>query len=129
MPWKPKKPCKNRDCVELVESHETYCARHKRNEARRYEKYYRPQTSREKKKAYNSEKWKKLRNEILSANPFCVECGERATEIDHLAAVEVDHPLFFARGNLRAMCKPCHSRKTANLNTPKRGIRYRRGNE
>ncbi len=55
--------------------------------------------------------WRKLRLMYLRANPLCVVCGDAANEVDHIRPR--------ARGggddwsNLQALCKPCHSRKTA----------------
>ena len=63
-------------------------------------------------------KWRKLRAHILRQEPFCRSCDEPATEVDHIT------PL--ARGgtndseNLQALCKRCHSRKTATENAPTR---------
>lgn len=39
-----------------------------------------------------------------------------AREVDHVTPHQGDEGLFFSWGNLRALCKPCHSRKTAREN-------------
>jgi 5-methylcytosine-specific restriction protein A len=55
--------------------------------------------------------WTKRRNAHIKANPYCVLCGAKATDVDHV--------LNKARGgtdeasNLRSLCKRCHHRKTA----------------
>jgi 5-methylcytosine-specific restriction protein A len=36
-----------------------------------------------------------------------------ATEVDHKKAHHGDQGLFWDRYNWQALCKPCHSRKTA----------------
>ncbi len=77
----------------------------------------RPQTRRLTSAAY-SHKWRKCRAHFLAANPFCVFCLETgtetiATQVDHVKAA-ADHPdLFFEHSNLRSLCGPCHSRRTA----------------
>ena len=46
MPTKPKHPCAWPGCPELVESGERYCEKHRRQEARRYERYGRDPATR-----------------------------------------------------------------------------------
>jgi 5-methylcytosine-specific restriction protein A len=59
------------------------------------------------------EPWKRLRIAFLKRHPRCVECGAPANEVDHVKSVR-DFPLLrLAWKNLQALCKPCHSRKTA----------------
>ena len=56
--------------------------------------------------------WRAIRAAFLKAHPFC-ECGAEAREVDHVVSLR--------RGgsnkpsNLRAMCKPCHARKTVEV--------------
>lgn len=60
--------------------------------------------------------WRRLRNDVLQANPLCVEC-ERIGRVE--LAVEVDHEVAVinggteARTNLRGLCRACHVAKTA----------------
>lgn len=63
-------------------------------------------------------KWQAARADYLSAHPLCVRCREAgrveaATEVDHIEAHRGDLGLFWRRSNWQALCKPCHSRKTA----------------
>ena len=56
------------------------------------------------------DRWRSIRRAFLQVHPLC-SCGAPATEVDHK---DGSGP----RGNndwsnLEAMCKPCHSRKTA----------------
>ena len=46
----------------------------------------------------------------LSTHPLC-SCGARATEVDHIDSLRSGGT--HADSNLRAMCKPCHSSRTA----------------
>lgn len=56
--------------------------------------------------------WQKLRREFLKHNQFC-KCNERATDVDHIESVASRPDLRLVWSNLRAMCHPCHSRRTA----------------
>jgi 5-methylcytosine-specific restriction protein A len=50
----------------------------------------------------------------LSDNPICEICGQRlSTEVDHIEPHQGDLKLFFNYKNLQALCKKCHSKKTA----------------
>lgn len=64
--------------------------------------------------------WRALRASHLGEHPLCVKCGERgltvaATEVDHIRAHRGDDTLRLDAGNLRSLCKSCHSRKTATV--------------
>ncbi|CUH68670.1 HNH endonuclease [Thalassovita gelatinovora] len=67
---------------------------------------------------YATKEWKTGRRVYLARNPLCVDCGElglvvEATEVDHVKPHRGDRAKFFDRSNWQALCKPCHSRKTA----------------
>jgi len=57
--------------------------------------------------------WSKLRFRFLHHNPNCVVCGAPATHVDHVKSVREAPHLRLEWSNLRAMCAPCHSRRTA----------------
>lgn len=62
--------------------------------------------------------WRRIRAEWLRQHPTCTECAKRgrltsATEVDHIVPHRGDRALFYEPTNLQALCKPCHSRKTA----------------
>ena len=50
-------------------------------------------------KRYQSKKWRAFRESFLKENPLCKNFE--------------DDPLFYDKNNLQALCKRCHSRKTA----------------
>jgi len=67
-------------------------------------------------RGYDAE-WRKLRDSIIDANPFCVVDGKPGYEDDPLV---VDHTVPISAGgarldpsNLQPMHASCHSRKTA----------------
>ena len=61
--------------------------------------------------------WQKFREIFLRKNPLCVMCKadgrvEAATEVDHDIPHRGDKSLFW-NNKFNALCKPCHSKKTA----------------
>lgn len=56
--------------------------------------------------------WQRLRRMYLRRYPVCEKCGAPATEVHHVHAL-VDGGPRLCYDNLQALCKPCHSRKTA----------------
>jgi 5-methylcytosine-specific restriction enzyme A len=60
--------------------------------------------------------WRKLRVIYLREHPLCVHCQQHGMIV---AATEVDHIIAKRNGgsndddNLQALCKSCHSKKTA----------------
>ncbi|WP_413207011.1 HNH endonuclease [Rhodospirillum sp. A1_3_36] len=62
---------------------------------------------------YSSPEWRTLRSQVLKAQPLCVVCGSRSEIVDHIKPWKGDPALFLDHRNLQALCRPCHSRKTA----------------
>ena len=58
---------------------------------------------------YDSKRWRTIRARHIGRNPECVACGRAATECDHISGDHTDN----RPENLQALCKACHSRKTA----------------
>ncbi|MBP7336877.1 HNH endonuclease [Niveispirillum sp.] len=111
MPWSPPKPCAHPGCGALV--HSRYCAAHQR--AERAASDARRPSARE--RGYGS-KWERARAEFLACNPWCVRCKEagrqvQASHVDHITPHRGDDRLFWSRSNWQALCRPCHSSKTA----------------
>lgn len=111
MPYKPKRPCAYPGCGLLADSGE-YCAEHKKVVTKRYNQYQRDPASN---KRYGRS-WKRIRDRYIKAHPLCEECDKNGRI---KAAEEVHHILPLSKGggnetsNLMALCKPCHSRITA----------------
>jgi 5-methylcytosine-specific restriction enzyme A len=69
---------------------------------------------------YRTKRWQRLRAKVLrDADYLCVQdgkresCGVVATEVDHITPHRGNPNLFWNRSNLQAMCRSCHSQKTA----------------
>ncbi|WP_275782443.1 HNH endonuclease [Pararhizobium gei] len=64
---------------------------------------------------YSERAWWKLRSQRLKAEPWCRFCRQAgvmsaATIADHIRPHRGDRRLFFDRGNLQSLCKPCHDK-------------------
>jgi len=60
-------------------------------------------------RGYNYE-WRVIRAKHLLAYPLCGVCGGSATEVDHMLPLAMGGTN--EAGNLRSLCKPCHSAHT-----------------
>jgi len=63
-------------------------------------------------KLYNTGAWQKLRALHKRANPFCVVCGKKGTDIDHINKHNGNPAKFFDSFNLQTLCRDCHNQKT-----------------
>lgn len=63
---------------------------------------------------YRSKRWRRVRRLVLMEHPGCSteDCRRYATEVDHIVRIEAGGDPW-DDSNLQALCKPCHSRKTA----------------
>ena len=64
------------------------------------------------------EAWRRCRAAFLAANPLCTDCLERrryraSVEAHHIVKVRDDPSRRLDWDNLMALCKPCHSARTA----------------
>lgn len=63
---------------------------------------------------YKSQRWKKLRGEILKKQPFCNLCFKtEGLQVHHLKPPRGDENLFFDLSNLMVVCADCHRQITA----------------
>lgn len=96
-------PCSHPGCPNMAIPGTGRCAAHQRSPRR--DDRLSPSA-----RGYDRE-WQRIRAAYLRRNPWCVMCGARATQVDHI--------LPLARGgthdasNLESLCASCHSRKTA----------------
>ena len=100
----PHKLCSTAGCGERP-VYRGHCQRH----ARRQEQARNTKRT-DKRKVYNSKRWRILRRHILFNQPLC-KCGELATDVDHIQPLDQGGAPF-ALANVQPMCKSCHSAKT-----------------
>lgn len=111
------KPCKHPGCPELV-AEGAYCEAHK-SEGRGYDSRRGSAASR----GYGSN-WRRLRGMVLAGCPLCADIWGVHVETGQVVlATEVDHIVPLSEGgsnrldNLQPLCKSCHSRKTAVIDS------------
>lgn len=68
-------------------------------------------------KLYHTQRWRRLRAQVLTDAPLCGACQaqgrvEAATDVDHVRPHRGIPALFWNRANLQALCHACHSTKT-----------------
>jgi 5-methylcytosine-specific restriction protein A len=120
MPKKPKRACQHPGCPKLTDG--LYCAEHQRQATYQYNHYQRDPASN---KRYGRA-WKRIRDRFIKAHPLCEKCKKTgrlmpAEEVHHI--LPLSHGGTNAADNLMALCKPCHSRITAES-----GARWHNGN-
>ena len=108
MPRKPKMPCRQPGCPELVEPGTLYCEKHLP---------LHPEVTRPAGKRGYTRQWQKISRQYLQAHPLCAECMrqgryKKANVVDHITPHRGDPRLFWDEANWQPMCKPCHDRKT-----------------
>lgn len=56
--------------------------------------------------------WRRLRKRHLAQHPWCVRCGARGVDVDHVVPVRVAPHRRLDPTNLQTLCHPCHSKVT-----------------
>jgi 5-methylcytosine-specific restriction protein A len=117
VPSRALRPCKDRDCIALTNDKTGYCPEHT---------YLVKELNKQKEKLRKSARergydstWEKLRKIFLRENPLCQDCLDAgkltpANEVHHIKKVKEHPELRLVKTNLRALCKACHNRRTAN---------------
>ncbi|KFI24338.1 HNH endonuclease signature motif containing protein [Paenirhodobacter enshiensis] len=117
-----RKLCRSPGCDELALPGLAHCAEHEALRQRRLAE--RRQAAKVGQEAqaggefYRTARWRKARAVFLDRHPLCEDCASlglvvAATEVDHWTPHRGDPVLMWNRSNWQALCKPCHSRKTA----------------
>lgn len=102
------KPCTKHPNVLLgVNQKCIFCERNKQKAAKAYDKKRGTSSTR----GYTA-KWRRLTRQFLFDHPIC-KCGANANTVDHIKPHRGDSGLFWDRNNWQALCRSCHSRKTA----------------
>lgn len=118
------KICAYPGCSRACPADEKYCDRHREageqlDRAARKRRFKQQDRSRE--SAYRrgyTNAWARARACFLASHPLCAHCLAKglhtpATEVDHIKPHRGDKDLFWDSDNWQALCKACHSRKTA----------------
>ena len=110
MPFKPKVPCKQPGCGQLVEPGQLYCPEHLKMH---------PEVVRSASSRGYGRRWQKASKAFLRAHPLCAECLRqtpprytKATVVDHIIPHRGDQKLFWDQDNWQALCKKHHDQKT-----------------
>jgi 5-methylcytosine-specific restriction protein A len=113
MPNAAPTPCRHPGCAAVVTG-ARYCEAHR-------QKYQRAQDQRRGSAASRGYdyRWRKAREAFIRRHPLCAECERRgrltpSREVDHIVPHKGDKTLFWDERNWQALCKPCHSTKTAS---------------
>lgn len=108
MPHKALHPCGHPGCPRLIEAGKKYCEEHR---VEHRDEEIRP--GRKNGNLYNTARWQKLRRVVIAAHPVCQVCGKAAADtVDHIVPHRGNPDLFWDIGNLQALCKQCHDKKT-----------------
>lgn len=82
------------------------------------------------------QKWRKLRRDVLSAHPLCIECERQgrvtlATEVHHITPIEsvqgyeAKKMLAYSPANLVPLCHACHVEAHTTIGRGKQANRQR----
>ena len=108
MPSSPSKPCRHPGCSGV--GPRGMCPKHMGMKAKKrsaHDKWRGSAHSR----GYTHQ-WRKAAKAFLGENPWC-SCNQPAREVDHIIPHKGNQELFWDVHNWQALCKRCHSRKTA----------------
>ena len=82
-------------------------------------KLFRSQKARQRRTGTKQERgyggeWERISKMVRAQQPVCQMCYDAPSEdVDHIIPFRgLKDPLRTARSNLRAVCRPCHSKKT-----------------
>lgn len=70
---------------------------------------------------YSSPAWRELRQAVLTAHPFCVDCGGLAEDVDHLVPIREAPERAFDPTNVAPRCHRHHSARTSREHSWNRG--------
>lgn len=107
MPYRPRSICSYPGCGALTLG--ARCDQHRGQEKREHDAR-RPNAAA---RGYGAV-WRRVRLQVLSGEPLCRTCKAKgritsANEVDHIDGNSSNNDTV----NLRALCKPCHSARTA----------------
>jgi len=101
-------PCQHPGCTQPGQAG-PYCERHRPVQARAD----RREASKSWQHLYKSARYQRMRRIFMIKHPYCIRCGLPGTDLDHIVPHKGDATLFWDQKNWQALCKSCHSKKTA----------------
>ena len=107
MPTAPLQPCPAPRCPALTSG--GYCPAHQVQQEHQRQNW-------DVRRWYRQVRWKRLRQQVLVEQGYqCADCGGVRLELDvhHRVKHGGNRGAFFARTNLVALCKACHTARTA----------------
>jgi len=106
-----KKPCPQPGCGELVESGRcpAHQAQPEQAETRRRFDAWRGSA---RQRGYDA-RWERFRAYFIARHPACHDCERLATEVHHIQRLAARPDLKLVESNCMALCKRCHSTRTA----------------
>ena len=112
MPVRPRLPCRQPGCKELVNAGDRYCPKHKKDYNRHIKQN---RTDKDIAPFYKSKEWKRLRLMKLAANPLCEPCEKAgrvtiATIVHHIEEIRDGGDRLPTLEELESVCLSCHSR-------------------
>lgn len=113
----PKIKCAVSICREYVELPNRYCAKHKGNADKTYNREVRYNKDNIRyARFYASSQWKKLRLRKLAEQPLCEEClrqgyVRQATIVHHKEELKDNWDKRLDPDNLESICQECHNKK------------------
>lgn len=109
MPTAPPRKCRAPNCPADVTGRAAYCPTHAV-----VLEHSRPNYAQ--RRQYRTRRWRQLRADVLyDAAQTCAACGHvfPDLDVDHKTPAAEDPTRFWDPANLQALCKVCHSAKTA----------------
>ncbi|MBA3639350.1 MAG: HNH endonuclease [Acidobacteria bacterium] len=104
MPTRIARTCRVQTCLNAAVAR-SYCADHRNGQG--------TTDSASLHHLYRTVRWARLRESVLTADPFCADsCGRLASQMHHRRAHRGDLHLFWQRENLVGICGRCHSVRT-----------------
>jgi 5-methylcytosine-specific restriction protein A len=70
---------------------------------------------------YTSPEWRRFRLTVLAERPWCVDCGARASDVDHIKTVRDAPERALDPSNVEPRCHPHHSSRTSREHSWNRG--------
>lgn len=101
--------CKWSNCYSVAVDGTNYCINHQdRQQADNIKEYNRLQTL-PKCTLYQTYQWKKLKHDMILANPYCSNCGSQiGLEPHHTIKHNCNPDIFFNTSNIILLCSKCH---------------------